>query len=84
MTDEEIETYVDFFEDLGFYESKGLLDLEMVDESLGDYIIDCYEDDEVMKYIGAIRGEERDSTYWEYFERLARQLVDRRARRRSR
>jgi hypothetical protein len=82
LTDDEIERYIDFFEDIGLYVSKKLVDLDLIDESFGDYIIDCYQDDAVMKYIGAVRGEERDPSYWEHFENLAKELLKRQEQRR--
>jgi hypothetical protein len=42
--------------------------------------MDCYNDDEMMKFVGGVRGEERDSTYFLYFERLAKRLNARRER----
>ncbi len=84
LTDEEIERYIDFFEDVGLYHAKKLVDLELIDESLGDCIMDCYEDDAVRKYIYATRGEERDNSYWERFENLAKELIERREKRRGR
>jgi len=35
-----------------------------------------------MKYIGAVRGEERDPSYWEHFENLAKELLKRQEQRR--
>lgn len=83
LTEEEIERYIDFFEDIGLYRSKKLIDLDMVDESLGDYIMECYEDDAVRKHIYAARGEERDNSYWEHFEKLAKELIKRREKRKG-
>src|SRR5690348_8916020 len=42
LTDEEIERYVDFFEDMGLYVARNLVDLDLIDESFGDYVIDAY------------------------------------------
>ena len=81
LTDDEIERYIDFFEDVGLYHAKKLIDLDMVDESLGDFIMDCYNDEAVRKYIYATRAEERDNSYWERFENLAKELIERREKR---
>lgn len=83
LTDDEIERYIDFFEDVGLYHAKKLIDLDMVDESLGDFIMDCYNDEAVRKYIYAARAEERDNSYWERFENLAKELLERRDKRRG-
>ncbi|MBV9181219.1 MAG: hypothetical protein JO138_02820 [Acidobacteriaceae bacterium] len=60
LTEEEIERYLDFFEDMGLYWSRDLIDLDLIDESFGDYVIDCYRNNTIMKYVGAVRGEQRD------------------------
>jgi hypothetical protein len=62
LTEEEIERYIDFFEDIGLYRYKRLIDIELVDESLGDFIMECYADDNVRKYIYATRGAESDNS----------------------
>jgi hypothetical protein len=64
--------------------SRNLVDLDLIDESLGDYIIDAYQDNVVMRYIGEVRGEERDPSYWEHFENLAKELLKRQQQRRAR
>jgi hypothetical protein len=51
------------------------VDVELVDEILGDSIIDAWEDEHIRKAIGAIRGAEDDRTYFLYFERLAKHLI---------
>jgi hypothetical protein len=83
LSEEEIERYLDFFEDMGLYWARKLVDLDLIDESFGDYVIDCYEDDAIMKYVGAVRGEQRDPSYWEHFENLAKELVRRQQQRRA-
>jgi hypothetical protein len=82
LTDSETERILGFFEEVGLYWERNLIDRELVDEILGDEIIDCFEDDAIMKYVGSVRGEERDPTYWEYFERLAREIIRLRDQRR--
>jgi hypothetical protein len=81
LTDDEIDDYVGFFEEIGLYFERDLVDVELVDEILGDAIIDAYEDDQIMKSVGAVRGEERDSAYFEHFEALAKYLIERKKRR---
>jgi hypothetical protein len=83
LTDRETERILGFFEEVGLYWERNLIDRELVDEILGDEIIDWFEDDAVMKYVGSVRGEERDPTYWEFFEKLARQILSLRERRRK-
>lgn len=74
LTDDEIQEYLGFFEEIGIYFYRDLVDIELVDEILGDDIIDAWEDTRIREAIGAIRGGEDDSSYFKYFERLARYL----------
>jgi hypothetical protein len=62
LTAEEIETLIDFFEDIGLYHSRRLVDFQMFDESFGDHIMDCYDDEAVRKHIYSTRAEERDNS----------------------
>ena len=75
LTDDEIDDYLGFFEEIGLYFHRNLVDVELVDEILGDSIIDAWEDEHIRKAIGAIRGAEDDHTYFLYFERLAKHLI---------
>lgn len=81
LTEREIDEYVGFWEEMALYFSQGLLDQQLVDEIFGDYIIECYQDDEIMRSIGSARGKERDPTYFEHFENLAKLLVEKKKRR---
>jgi hypothetical protein len=80
LTEEEMQDYLGFFEEVGLYAERGLVDLELVDEIMGDFVLDCYNDDEMMKFVGGVRGEARDPTYFLYFEKLAQRLKGRRER----
>jgi hypothetical protein len=75
LTDEEIDDYVGFFEEIGLYFHRDLVDVELVDEILGDYIMDAWEEPKIREAIGAVRGGEDDPSYFKYFEALARHLL---------
>jgi hypothetical protein len=75
LTDDEIDEYVGFFEEIGLYFARDLIDVQLVDEILGNFITDAWEDEAIRKSIFASRGGEDDSTYYKYFEVLARHLV---------
>ena len=81
LTEDEIDEYLGFFEEIGLYFSRDLVDVEFVDEILGDAIIAAWEDDHIRSAVGAIRGGEDDPTYFQYFERLAKHLLDLRQKR---
>jgi hypothetical protein len=72
LTNDEIDEYLGFFEEVGLYFHRGLVDVELVDEILGDDIINAWEDSRIREAVGAIRGGEDDPTYFEYFEKMAR------------
>jgi|SRR5579872_878880 len=75
LTDDQMLDYLGFWEEVGIYDSKRLIDAELLDEVLGDYVIDCYNDAEIRKYIAEFRVAQRDDSYFEFFERLARKLI---------
>jgi len=81
LTDDEIDDYLGFFEEIGLYFHRDLVDVELVDEILGDSIIDAWEDQHIRKAIGSVRGAEDDPTYFLYFERLAKHLIEMRDKR---
>jgi hypothetical protein len=81
LSDDEIDDYLGFFEEIGLYFHRNLVDVELVDEILGDSIIGAWEDDGIRKAVGAIRGGEDDPTYFEYFEQLAKHLIYKRRQR---
>lgn len=84
LENKEIENYLGFFEEIGVYADRSSVDVDLVDLILGDYIIDCYEDHDIMEFVRSLRVEEGDSTYFEFFEKLAAQLVAKRNERRLR
>jgi hypothetical protein len=81
LTADEIDDYLGFFEEVGLYFHRGLVDVELVDEVLGDSIIDAWEDEYLRREIGSIRGAEDDPTYFRYFEQLAKHLIEMREKR---
>ena len=81
LTDDEIDDYLGFFEEIGLYFHRNLVDVELVDEILGDSIMDAWQDEHIRKVIGAVRGAEDDRTYFRYFERLAKYLIEMRDKR---
>ena len=84
LENKEIEDYIGFFEEIGIYASRDLVDVELVDTILGDAIVECYEDRDIIDFVRSVRVEEGDNSYWEFFEKLAADLVARRNQRRIR
>jgi hypothetical protein len=74
LTDSEIDDYLGFFEEVGIYFAWDLVDVRLVDEIMGDEIVNAWNDYHIRESIGAIRAAEDDPTYFKYFEQLARHL----------
>ena len=81
LTDDEIDEYIGFFEEIGLYFARDLVDIELVDEILGDAIVDAWDNEDIRSSIGSIRGGEDDPSYFKYFEDLARHLKRRKEER---
>jgi hypothetical protein len=84
LTNKEIEDYLGFFEEIGIYAQRSLVDVDLVDLILGDYIIECYEEHDIMDRVRSLRIAEGDNSYFEFFEKLAARLVTIRNERRLR
>jgi hypothetical protein len=74
LTDDERDYYLDFFEDVGLLTNRNLTDFELVDNSLGGYLLEAYNDSGMMKYVKKSRVDDNDPTDYENFEILAVRL----------
>jgi hypothetical protein len=52
---DEINRYLDFFDDLGYFEKNGFLDKRIIGHLFGPYIIEAYENKELQKYVNLLR-----------------------------
>lgn len=73
---DQVNRYLGFFEDLGFYSRIGALDFEIVDQMFGAVIVEAYEYNEVRKYIDELRRNSKQPRAFEDFERLAKKLAE--------
>ncbi len=73
-TEKDIKMAVDFYEEVGLHASKKFIDMDLLDEIIGDYIIDAYDSPGVKEWIGGVREESGDATYYEHFMTIGRQL----------
>lgn len=71
---DQINRYLGFFEDLGFYYKKGFLDINVIDHLFGAYIIEAYENNELRKYVDDIRNSYKQKDIHADFQALAKQL----------
>jgi len=55
------------FEDIGMFESKGMIDLDMVDDMFGWYIEECWENKDIAAYVSYERAQYGNIQY-AYFE----------------
>jgi hypothetical protein len=74
LTDEEADYYLDFFEDVGTFAKRDLVDLDLVDQLLGPDVIAAYDDADLSKYIHRCRTNVDDPGAFENFEALALRL----------
>lgn len=70
----QVNLYLDFFEDLGFYLRKNVLTLETIAHNFGSFIIEAFEYKEVQRYITELRKDMKQEEAFKDFEYLARRL----------
>ena len=68
---DDINRYLGFFEDIGYYTRSGFLSKDIVGHLYGAYIIEAYEYPEIKRYIELLRKNARQPTAFEQFEKLA-------------
>jgi hypothetical protein len=62
-----------FFEQVGFLVGKKFVDLDVIDDRLGSYIISNWK--KLEPWISALRKEKRDETFGEHFQKLYEKTV---------
>jgi len=77
---DQVNRYLGFFEDLGFYRKRGVLTLESIDHGFGSYIIEAFEHPHVKRYILGLRAKADQFDAFIQFEALAKQIEGRSAR----
>ncbi len=71
---DQINRFLGFFEDLGFYYKEGILDYKIINHLFGAYIIEAYEYNEFRKYIDELRKNMKQPTAFVEFQALASRL----------
>jgi hypothetical protein len=71
----QIDDYLGYFELMSWYEKKGLIDFELVDENFGHYISLSWQNEEIRKYISQLRSDTKDPRYYKPFEDLAVRII---------
>lgn len=71
---DQINSYLGFFEDLGFYFNRGVLSIEVINHGFGAYIIEAFEYEELKRYVREMRQTAKQPEAFKDFEGLARTL----------
>jgi hypothetical protein len=70
----QINRYLGFFDNLGFYCEDGIMDYRIVDRMFGAYVIEAFEDDELRKYVDGAQRKAGQSRAFVDYEDLAKKL----------
>lgn len=76
FTDYQLDDYLGYYELMSWYEKKGLMDFELMDEMFGHYISLAWQNEEVRKYIDKLRFDTKDPRYYKSFEDLADRVIN--------
>lgn len=74
FNNDEINRYLGFFDDVGFYYRQGVLDLDIIDQQFGAYIIEASEYAELRRYVKELQENAKQKTAFVHFQFLAEAL----------
>ena len=74
FNNDEINRYLGFFDDIGFYYRQGVLDLDIIDQQFGAYIIEANEYAELRRYINELQENAKQQSAFNNFRFLAEAL----------
>jgi hypothetical protein len=74
FSNDEINRYLGFFDDLGFYYQEGALELRFVYQEFGAYIIEAYEYDELKNYIKEMQVQAKQKDSFVSFQAVAKAI----------
>jgi hypothetical protein len=77
FTEYDIDDYLGYYELMAWYEKKGLIDFDLIDEMFGHYISLAWQNKEIKEYINKLRSDTSDPRYYEPFEKLAIRIIKR-------
>ncbi len=77
FTEYDLDDYLGYYELMSWYEKKGIIDFELIDETFGHYISLAWQNNEIKEYIEKLRKESKDPRYYKSFEELAIRIIDR-------
>lgn len=76
FTYDQLNLYLGFFDDIGFYAEKDVIDYDVIDQFFGAHIIEAYEKKEIRKYIDDARRNNEQPRAYDDFQMLARKLEE--------
>jgi hypothetical protein len=74
FNNDQINSYLGFFEDLGLYLRRSVLSVELIDHGFGAFIVEAYEDEELKRYIREMRETAKQPEAFKDFEFLAQSI----------
>jgi hypothetical protein len=73
----ELDDYLGYYELMSWFEKRGFIDFEIIDEMFGHYISLAWQNKEIEKYIDELRADTKDPRYYKPFEDLAKRIIER-------
>ncbi len=74
FNNDQVNRYLNFFDDIGFYNKRDDLNLEIVRQMFGPYVVEAYEEPEIKCYIEGLHTQAHQSSAFSHFVLLARGL----------
>jgi hypothetical protein len=71
FNNDQVNRYLNFFDDIGFYNDRNDLNLEIVRQMFGPFVVEAYEEPEIRCYIEGLQTQAHQSAAFANFEALA-------------
>jgi hypothetical protein len=72
----DLDDYLGYYELMSWYEEKGIIDFDLIDETFGHYISLAWQNKEIKEYIDELRETTKDQRYYKPFENLANRIIE--------
>ena len=80
FSNDDMNRYLGFFEDLGYYRKRGVLSADTIDHGFGSYLIEAFEHPHVQRYIKGLQSTAHQYEAFAEFARLAQDVEGRPSR----
>lgn len=74
FNNDQLNRYLNFFDDVGFYNERNDLNLEIVRQMFGPFVVEAYEEPEIRCYVRGLQTQAHQSAAFANFVALARKL----------